>query len=528
MTTYTVSNNSNSGNGSLRWAVNQANANTGLDTIDFAPEVAYINLEFPITISDSLIVNGNNATVAQTGNYRLFNINDGSDELIDVSLNELTLTGGKPNEFGGAIISLENLTVNETTIANNITSNSGGGIYSEGANLTITNSTFRQNEIIDNDTSVGGAFYIKDGILLVENTTFENNKSLNSVVLVDNSTAQITNSKFDSNNGGAIAIAGNTKTVIDRAEIINNTSEVGSAGIVVIDNDLTTITDSIISNNQSVNGGGISIDNSQVEVVQTGVINNTATGAGGGILVEGSSSFNISNSTISGNNAPNGSALVTKGEGSNASIANVRITNNTGSENQLEGENITFGGGNTGGVLDPNPQPEEPTLDLVTVERFYQYDLGFHFYTADSNESQTIRTQSEAGLLSYSYENTAYSALTNDTDALTGEVIEGARPVYRFFNQTTGAHLYTMDENEKGYIQDNLADYSFEGTAYYAFESEQSGFETIPVYRMLNGDNGTHLFSADQNEINYIQDNLDNYSLEGNGGVAFHVFGELV
>lgn len=528
MTTYTVSNNNNSGNGSLRWAVNQANANTGLDTINFAPEVTYINLEFPITISDSLIINGKDATVAQTANYRIFNIGDNTDESIDVSLNELTLTGGRPNEFGGAIFNKENLTINETTIVDNITAKRGGAIYSEAGSLTITNSNLRQNKITDGDTSIGGAVYVNNGTFLVSNTTFENNQSSDSVVSINNSTAQVTNSKFDSNNGGAIAIAGNTETTIERAEIINNTSQTNGAGIVIIDSDRTSITDSIIKNNQSLNGGGIFINNSQVEVFQTGVVNNTATEAGGGVLVEGTSSFDISNSNISGNSAPTASALATRGEDSDAAIANVAIFDNTGSETQLDGENITFGGGNIGGVLNPNPLPEEPTLELITVERFYQYEQGFHFYTADNNESQTIRTQSEDGLLSYRYENTAYSALANNTDALTGEIIEGARSVYRFFNQTTGAHLYTMDENEKGYIQDNLADYSFEGIAYYAFESEQTGFETIPVYRMLNGDNGTHLFSADQNEINYIQDNLDNYSLEGNGGIAFHVFGVLV
>ena len=113
--------------------------------------------------------------------------------------------------------------------------------------------------------------------------------------------------------------------------------------------------------------------------------------------------------------------------------------------------------------------------------------------------------------------------MASNTDSLTGDLIEGAEEVYRFYNNQTGAHLYTMDENEKSYIQENLDNYSFEGTAYYAFESEQLGLETIPVYRMLNGDTGTHLFSADQNEIGYIQDNLNNYSLEGENGIAFYV-----
>jgi hypothetical protein len=103
-----------------------------------------------------------------------------------------------------------------------------------------------------------------------------------------------------------------------------------------------------------------------------------------------------------------------------------------------------------------------------------------------------------------------------------------------------GFHLYTSDDNEiqsiverstsgelkneKGYIEDNLVNYNFEGIKYYAFESEPENLETVPVYRMLNSQSGAHLFTVDQNEINYIQENLPNFSTEGNSGVAFYVF----
>jgi hypothetical protein len=41
---------------------------------------------------------------------------------------------------------------------------------------------------------------------------------------------------------------------------------------------------------------------------------------------------------------------------------------------------------------------------------------------------------------------------------------------------------------------------------------------------MLNNQSGAHLFTVDQNEINYIRENLPNFSVKGNGGVAFYVF----
>ena len=611
MTNFIVTNNNDSDTGSLRWAVEQANANAGLDTIDF--EVELVTLASAINVTDSVIFNGNNTTIDQVGSDRIFNINDDSDTLLDVTINGLTLEGGRPDELGGAIYTVENLTVNESVFKDNVTSKRGGGIYSEGAALTITNSLFEQNEVVGEYTvSSGGAFYIEDGILDVSNSSFLNNKSFISVATIAGGESTILDSTFDNNNGGAIFIADDDSTAtIERTAIINNFGEISGAGIGIEEGAEVTITDSIIDNNESDYGGGIFVANATVEVTNSSVTNNTAKEAGGGIGVAGTGLFTILNSTISGNTAPIGSAVEVYGNYSGALVADVNITGNTGSDSQLEG-NVRFGAGNTGGILELEPlepedletpvepeapetpvvepvvdpaepvvdpvepvvdpvepvvdpvepvidpvepvvdpvepvvdpvepvvdpvepvvdpvepvidpvDPVDPSLNLVDVNRFYQNEKGFHFYTADSNESASIQAQSEAGELNYSYENVSYSALSNDLDALTGEAIEGAKPVYRFFNEDTGAHLYTMDDNEKGYINQNLDNYSFEGTAYYAFEAEQQELETIPVYRLLNSDTGAHLFSADANEVSYINQNLDNYAAEGINGVAFY------
>ena len=107
---------------------------------------------------------------------------------------------------------------------------------------------------------------------------------------------------------------------------------------------------------------------------------------------------------------------------------------------------------------------------------------------------------------------------------MTGETLSGVKPVYRFFNHETGSHLYTMNENEKTIIQETLANYSFEGIKYYAFESEPAEIETVPVFRMLNGQSSSHFFTIDQNEINNLQANLPHFSFENNGDAVFHVF----
>ena len=167
---------------------------------------------------------------------------------------------------------------------------------------------------------------------------------------------------------------------------------------------------------------------------------------------------------------------------------------------------------------------EESQLLLTDVHRFYQNEKGFHFYSADMNEVGYIKNQSDAGEISYLYEAEKYQVLASDRDTVTGDTLEGVEPIYRFFNTDTGAHLYTTDENEKDYIQGNLANYSFEGIKYYAFEAEPENLETIPVYRMLNTQSGAHLFSADGNEINYLQQTQPHFTMENEGNAAFHVF----
>ena len=157
------------------------------------------------------------------------------------------------------------------------------------------------------------------------------------------------------------------------------------------------------------------------------------------------------------------------------------------------------------------------------VSRFYQFDKGFHLYTTDSKEIDYIKQQSEAGELAYRYESEQFRVLSDDKDSFTGETLERAKPVYRFFNTGTGAHLYTTDEKERSYIQDNLANYNFEGIQYYVFETEPVEIETIPMFRMLNTTSGSHLYTIDSKEFNYIQENLSNFAVENNGEAVYHV-----
>ena len=149
-----------------------------------------------------------------------------------------------------------------------------------------------------------------------------------------------------------------------------------------------------------------------------------------------------------------------------------------------------------------------------TIHRFFRGDLGSHFYTADKTEKQFIIDN----MPQYSYEGESFQAAER-VDINNPE--SGAKPVYRFLNETTRTHFYTMDENEKDFVVDNLDDYIFEDVAYHAYETAQA--DTIELYRFYQAANGSHFYTSSVGEKDHIADNLPYYELEGDNGVAFHV-----
>ena len=45
----------------------------------------------------------------------------------------------------------------------------------------------------------------------------------------------------------------------------------------------------------------------------------------------------------------------------------------------------------------------------------------------------------------------------------------GTIPVYRFLRPDTGSHFYTPSARERDFVEENLPNYQSEGIAYYAF-----------------------------------------------------------
>ena len=156
--TYTVTNTSDFGVGSVREAVITANSTADDDVIVFDASVfgsprtiVLFNGALLIANNGSLTINGTGAdrlTIDGADTRRVFTVQPGAN----VTINNLTVTRGRANvsmpqvgTFGGGIYNdAATLTLNRVAVRENVASGRGGGIFNTGT-LTINSSTISGN-----------------------------------------------------------------------------------------------------------------------------------------------------------------------------------------------------------------------------------------------------------------------------------------------------------------------------------------------------------------------------------------------
>jgi len=180
--TFPVTNTADSGPGSLRQAVLDANGSGGADQIDITVAGAITLTTGELVISESVTINGPGArSLAISGNdaSRIFRLDNAQAK--DVVISGLTLTDGGASGNGGAILNQGgNLTLRAMRIVNNTATGEGGAIYNSffdaGNVLTIEDS-----EISNNDANKNGAFYFIGFELRMSNSTIHGNQATDSV-----------------------------------------------------------------------------------------------------------------------------------------------------------------------------------------------------------------------------------------------------------------------------------------------------------------------------------------------------------
>jgi len=119
LATITVTNTDDSGAGSLRAAIEQANSSAGSDTICFSSDLNGDDINLTtggLNITDNLIIdadslsNGITIDASASNGSRVFSVDNNSAATeIEVEMHNLTISGGNFDGNGGAIWNAENL-----------------------------------------------------------------------------------------------------------------------------------------------------------------------------------------------------------------------------------------------------------------------------------------------------------------------------------------------------------------------------------------------------------------------------------
>jgi hypothetical protein len=276
---FTVTTTADSGAGSLRQAITDANASAANDIIEFnfaagtAPYTITLASALPsiarTSTAGTLTITGLGASSltidANLGNFSIFDIASGGNLSISgvtvARARKTTTTTGN----GGAFNNAGTLTVSNSTLNNNTTTTNGGGIYNGGiGTLTVSNSTLSTN------SAYHGAGIYNSGTATVTNSTLNNNTA--------------------TNDGGGIN-SNNGTFILTNSTLSGNTASTGGG---IVNFATVTVTNSTISGNS---GGGI-FNFSTLNIANTIIANSTS----GGDYSDGGGTVNLISPTTAANN----------------------------------------------------------------------------------------------------------------------------------------------------------------------------------------------------------------------------------
>jgi len=301
--TFTVTSLLDSGPGSLRDAVEQANAASGADEIQFTAGLTgtIVLTSGELQIDDSVSIEGPGAdkvTVSGNNASRVIEINAPGSPRMLVSISGLTLANGNGNATsvgltdGGALLATGTATVSlSNMIVRDSVGNDGGGIAAHGTDLDlfISYSQILNNQCVGTLADGGGVTVSGREFRFVYSTA-DGNVSSDSggglsiqtdTGLVDSST--ISNNIASAGGGGGLVAGLINTTTITNSTIADNHANGGFSGAGVLAFDVMSINNSTIVRNIEDSEGGTAGVNafigSDVTILSSLIAENNVPGA---------------------------------------------------------------------------------------------------------------------------------------------------------------------------------------------------------------------------------------------------------
>ena len=361
----TVKTSRDSGNGSLRNAITEANGKPGSIIIIKSSVGKHIKLTSGAlaVASNMKIINetGQDLRISSESNNGLFNVAN-TVTLFEINSKNgtmIVLTNGKATN-GGAIYApgTTSLVLENVITWNNVVANAGGAIYNVG-HTTATNCKFKSNMA----GTQGGAIYSGAGVTLQKSIIIKNsvttvaNSSAGAGIFVDNGDCILDESSVVDNHvsydlpnlvGGS---AGGISVTVGSTYIQNNShvdrnSALNSGGVLEGKGDIYLTNNSSISGNRSFTpelasgGGGITITFGTVYVSNSEICDNNTVGmySGGIVSLIGNVIVTAGSKIMrNSNRGPGGGIAVNVGS---VTVADSIVSYNTGAS--LGGGIVTF------------------------------------------------------------------------------------------------------------------------------------------------------------------------------------------
>ena len=309
LTIFTVTSLADSGAGSLRQAILDANNSAGDDEIVFQSGLngTIALTSGQMTISETVEITGNgaaNSIIDAQGDSRIFDISSGAVSLSGLTLQNGQIAGNNVNyadntNNGGAIKSLSSgtLTISGSTITGNSTLGGGahgGAIFSDTGALVIIESVLSGNRT-KGDGAYGGGLFCRSGEVTITRSTLSGNLT-----------------EGASSDGGAVFVANGSVSIKQSTLSANSTTDVfADGGAVFARNNSIILSQSTVSGNSvqgnGARGGAVFAGYGTVTVSQSTLTLNSSTQNVGGGIFSDSGAISIRNSIVAGN-TDNGSA----------------------------------------------------------------------------------------------------------------------------------------------------------------------------------------------------------------------------
>jgi len=291
-----------------------------------------------VTISDVAIVGAYAPTQAFYGSAIVFQASTA-----DVNINNVSVTASYGYEGGPIGIKGHvggTITISDSTISGNKGVDEGGAITigSDGTNVALINDTFDGNS---NSSGEGGALYLRvgNGTTTISGSTFTNNESYieGGALHLANGNLTISDSTFSGNHvvdgsGGALYLDGGMVDISNSTFSGNSattTGAYGNGGAITGYAETLHISGSSLTNNTAAaSGGAISVNADFLEIESSTIAGNTAALGGGGIHIEGNTVTRIANSTIAANRANGGEGGAIEGSTAGLTLIADTITQN--------------------------------------------------------------------------------------------------------------------------------------------------------------------------------------------------------